>query len=180
MTRRVEVPQGLQDSVVEKLQWGRRELNQHFSVDLPLPRVEYSVDSMAAGYAVESEWLIELNGRLLVENTAAFIDEIPLHELAHLYADRVLISKQPPQPRRKVHCDDWQYVMGVLGQAPRVYHTFDVSRYRKEYHTYICENCWTICNLGHIKHKRLQRDGAAYKCTSCPDKLGPLLYFPIK
>lgn len=173
---RVEVPHALQDRVAAKLRTGCDILNKHFSVAYPVPRVDYNVDSMAAGYATESEWLIEFNGRLLIENADQFIDEIPYHELAHLYADRVLIAAQPAQLHRRVHCGDWRRAMSALGADPHIYHSFDVSRYRRQPHVYTCESCWTTHNMSHYKHKRLQENKLAYKCTICDGDSKILLY----
>lgn len=172
---RVKVPADIQKRVADKLAEGLVIASRHYNQSFSMPHVSYKLRGMVAGYAKASQWSINLNAQLLIENVDDFIDRTVPHELAHLICDRVYPqslgitftrSGRIRRQKRESHGYNWQSVMRVLGcdDITRC-HTYDVTNSKvqkkngKQFQ-YRCTKpgCGVSFPVGPKRHRRLQQD----------------------
>ena len=109
---------------------------------------------------------IRLNPVLLVENGAAFIQQVVPHELAHLLVYQQFGRVQP-------HGKEWKMMMEqVLGVPAHIYHKFSTASVAKQF-SYQCD-CQTHL-LSVRRHNAIQRNQRSYICRNCNQPLRLLL-----
>ncbi|APW54723.1 SprT family zinc-dependent metalloprotease [Pasteurella multocida] len=149
----------VQRKLTQCLQLASGYFNRTFS----MPTVHYNVRGMKAGVAYLQQNEIRLNPILLLENSAAFIQQVVPHELAHLIVYQVF-------GRVKPHGEEWQSVMqDVFHLTPEVCHQFDVSSVTKQRYPYQCQ-CQTHY-LSVRRHHNIQSGKAIYFCKKCKVEL---------
>jgi SprT protein len=140
-----------------------------FDQRYPVPRVDYDLRGTTAGRADPRRFRIRLNPVLLIENPTDFVHQTLAHEFAHLIAHRVYGACIRP------HGSEWQAVMRLFGVTPDRCHTFDVANAqvrRQQEYLYRCG-----CREHHIsavRHRRLQRGQADYRCRVCREPIRPV------
>ncbi|HDR0627394.1 SprT family zinc-dependent metalloprotease [Pasteurella multocida] len=137
--------------------------SDYFDRTFSMPTVHYNVRGMKAGVAYLQQNEIRLNPILLLENSAAFIQQVVPHELAHLLVYQVF-------GRVKPHGEEWQRVMqDVFHLTPEVCHQFDVTRVRGPTFPYYCQ-----CKLHYLtqrRHHNIQKNNIVYLCKNCKSRL---------
>ena len=153
----------LKMQVLRRLQQGLQLAEQHFNRRFPMPTLNYQVRGVKAGVAYLQQNEIRLNPVLLQENSAEFIEQVVLHELAHLITFQVY-------GRVKPHGAEWQKVMNEVFQLPAdTCHQFDVSSVQGQTYAYQC-GCQTH-QLSLRRHNKIQRQQAQYFCRKCKGML---------
>lgn len=117
---------------------------------LDFPVIDYSLRGHTAGVAHLQQNKMRLNADLLTRYGTEFINDTPLHELAHLIEFKLYGSSS--------HGPRWKDIMRTLGQAPDRTHNFDTvaAKTTRKFH-YVCDKCHTELTLGTTQHKRAQR-----------------------
>lgn len=176
----MKVTAQIKQRVEAKLRQGIATIEQHYKRKLEMPAIRYNLRGATAGRASYTEWYIQLNPVLLMENLEDFIARTVPHELAHLATDRIypeahnrgdndeaagifrmmsLRGRRFRRPKREIHGTRWQEIMRVLGVKDitrcHQYDTTNVSQ-RKARHEYKCAGCGTIVTCGPKVHKQLQ------------------------
>lgn len=172
------VPDELKKQVERKLVECIAKAEDTYNISIPFPSIAYDINGKTAGYAVYSKWQIRLNPVLLVENGQAFIDDTPVHELAHLICFKVYPEAHNPTQRyavfgssrakRDIHGARWQSIMRTLGSNPTRTHKFDTSNvgHHKTKYVYKCNCCGKKYAIGPVVHKNIT-DGAKYHGKCC-------------
>lgn len=182
------VPPAYKVRINEIIREGIRKAEQHYHIKLEFPSIIYKKRGRCAGTGSYTKWEIDLNPVLLWKEGDTFINETPIHELAHLITDRVypeahdrgikIVRGRIRREKREVHGPSWYEVMNVLGVAnPQRCHTFDTSHLPKKHVTkypYTC-SCKTW-DLGPKRHKKLVMAAAIgarcpYRCPHCKGDL---------
>lgn len=153
----------LKMQVLRRVQYGLQLAEQHFKRTFPVPNISYQVRGVKAGVAYLQQNEIRLNPVLLQENAAQFIQQVVLHELAHLITYQVY-------GRVKPHGQEWQFVMEqVFGLPADTCHQFDVENVQGQTFPYRC-GC-QIHQLSIRRHNKIQRESAVYFCRKCKQAL---------
>ena len=140
--------------------------NQFFNKEFTIPVMNFALRGQKAGVAYLQQNEIRLNPVLLVENGAAFIQQVVPHELAHLLVYQQFGRVQP-------HGKEWKMMMEqVLGVPAHIYHKFSTASVAKKF-SYQC-NCQTHL-LSVRRHNAIQRNQRSYICRNCNH---PLRYLP--
>lgn len=140
--------------------------NQFFNKEFTIPVMNFALRGQKAGVAYLQQNEIRLNPVLLVENGAAFIQQVVPHELAHLLVYQQFGRVQP-------HGKEWKMMMEqVLGVPAHIYHKFSTASVAKKF-SYQC-NCQTHL-LSVRRHNAIQRNQRSYICRNCNQ---PLRYLP--
>jgi SprT protein len=106
------------------------------------------------------------NAQLLQSYQQAFIDEVVPHEVAHLVAYTVFGVGIKP------HGLEWKQVMvDVYKREPNVRHQFDVPSAKRKTFPYLCGCEDRVHELSIIRHNRVSRARAIYKCRACKHDL---------
>jgi SprT protein len=178
---RVEVPDELKKRINEKIAEGLAICFREYGKRFPFPTIHYSVYNSAAGYADSDTWEIFLNPVLLINNIDQYIDEIPLHELGHLIADKIFPLRPYKGKKRRIHGKRWIAVMDALGCKYDSTHSFDVSMFTKSPHVYQCIKCGREHHFGTVRHTRMQKNRAYYRCSEgCSNERPNLKYLYTK
>ncbi len=135
-----------------------------FSLDC---EVKLDLQGLSAGKADINKGIIRLNYDFYKQYPEIMVNEILVHEYAHLIAyaiDSKCGNKHSP------HGKTWKYVMSKLGVAPRRTHSLDISKTyvrKMSYFLYRCQ-C-SEHQLSAIRHNRAQKSGNKfyYKCKCC-------------
>ncbi|GAB1437680.1 SprT family zinc-dependent metalloprotease [Providencia sp.] len=160
------VPIFLQQQVMrtlrEKLALAEQKLEQTF----PEPSINYKQRGTTAGSAYLQEWEIRINPTLLIENTEHFIDEVVLHELAHLLVFKVF-GRKGIAP----HGKEWKWMMQhVLEVTAKRTHNFAVTTVKSKTFRYYCA-CETVHELTIRRHNKVVRGENQYLCRRCGEVL---------
>lgn len=138
----------------------------HFRSDYPPIRIGYNLRGTKAGLTYPGRFEMRLNPVLLMENTDAFIHQVPAHELAHIIAYHEFGAKIRPHGR------EWGAIMELFGVEPQRTHAFDVSRAsirRLRRYPYRC--ACSIHALTAIIHNRIEKHPHRYVCKRCGSPL---------
>jgi SprT protein len=143
--------------------------HKKYGVVVEMPKIIYDLKGTTAGTANYQTWTIRLNPVLLADNGDTFINDTPIHELAHLVTYLVYPSSlMPIYGKRRVHGPEWQSVMRVLGATPTRCHQMDTSGVKRKNvskFTYTCK-CGTSHQISAKVHNNIVR-GARYICRKC-------------
>ena len=140
--------------------------NQFFNKEFTIPVMNFELHGQKAGVAYLQQNEICLNPVLLVENGAAFIQQVVPHELAHLLVYQQFGRVQP-------HGKEWKMMMEqVLGVPAHIYHKFSTASVAKQF-SYQCD-CQTHL-LSVRRHNAIQRNQRSYICRNCNQPLRLLL-----
>ena len=127
--------------------------NQFFNKEFTIPVMNFELRGQKAGVAYLQQNELRLNPVLLVENGAAFIQQVVPHELAHLLVYQQFGRVQP-------HGKEWKMMMEqVLGVPAHI--------------SYQCD-CQTHL-LSVRRHNAIQRNQRSYICRNCNQPLRLLL-----
>ena len=136
--------------------------NQFFNKEFTIPVMNFELRGQKAGVAYLQQNEIRLNPVLLVENGAAFIQQVVPHELAHLLVYQQFGRVQP-------HGKEWKMMMEqVLGVPAHIYHKFSTASVVKQF-SYEC-GCQTHL-LSVRRHNTIQRNQRSYICRKCKQSL---------
>lgn len=140
--------------------------NQFFNKEFTIPVMNFELRGQKAGVAYLQQNEIRLNPVLLVENGAAFIQQVVPHELAHLLVYQQFGRVQP-------HGKEWKMMMErVLGVPAHIYHKFSTASVAKQF-SYQC-GCQTHL-LSVRRHNAIQHNQRSYICLNCNQPLRLLL-----
>mgnify|MGYP002742498001 FL=1 len=140
--------------------------NQFFNKEFTIPVMNFELRGQKAGVAYLQQNEIRLNPVLLVENGAAFIQQVVPHELAHLLVYQQFGRVQP-------HGKEWKMMMErVLGVPAHIYHKFSTASVAKQF-SYQC-GCQTHL-LSVRRHNAIQHNQRSYICRNCNQPLRLLL-----
>lgn len=157
--------------------------NEHYGVDITMPRIEYKLTGTTAGTANHSTNVVDFNPILLMNNVEAYMKRTVPHEMAHLITD--LIDPKAHMSfmgsKRSPHGSTWKSVMGVLGADPSRCHQYDTSQVERKssQYEYICEGCGDTLMMGVKRHNKQQRAGLGvqpYSHQGC--RRAPLTWKP--
>lgn len=153
----------LKMQVQRKLNEGIRLAEQYFHRTFEMPSVQYNLRGVKAGVAYLQQNTIKFNRTLLLENAEVFIQQVVLHELAHLIVYQCF-------GRVKPHGQEWQNVMTELFHLPAdTCHQFDVQSVQGKTFSYRC-SCQTH-QLTVRRHNRIIKENVTYLCRKCHQKL---------
>lgn len=96
------------------------ECNKKFELQLPYPKVEFSIKGTTAGRAHLSKNVIAYNPTLLRENCDKFLARTPGHEVVHFAAWH--------KYKDRGHGDAWKRMMIMMGLESSRCHTYDTSK----------------------------------------------------
>ncbi|EKT55974.1 SprT family zinc-dependent metalloprotease [Providencia sneebia] len=146
----------------DKLALAQQKLEKTF----PEPAINYKQRGTTAGSAYLKEWEIRLNAVLLIENGESFIDEVILHELAHL-----LVYHEFGRKNIAPHGNEWKWMMEHVLEVPaRRTHRFEVSSVKSRTFAYHCA-CPIIHELTIRRHNKVLRGENQYLCRKCGEIL---------
>lgn len=126
----------------------------------PMPVIEYTLRGKTAGYAWFGLNKIQLNPTFLVNHFDDMINNVVVHELAHLIAYDIY--------KDKGHGYYWKHVMLVLGIEPKRCHSYDTSKVGNNmtYHIYTCGCKETLAPVR--RHNNIQKGKwRYYPCSEC-------------
>lgn len=136
--------------------------NEFFNKEFTIPVMSFELRGKKAGVAYLQQNEIRLNSVLLVENGAAFIQQVVPHELAHLLVYQQFGRVQP-------HGKEWKMMMEqVLGVPAHIYHKFSTASVAKQF-SYQCD-CQTHL-LSVRRHNAIQGNQRSYICRNCNQSL---------
>lgn len=162
---KIRLPIQLQQSVMSCLRENLQLANQRLNSQYLEPTIVYRKKGTIAGTAHLTEWMIQLNSLLLLENGQPFIEEVVPHELAHLLVFQHFGKVKP-------HGKEWQWMMKeILGKAPQRTHHFSVKNSQKITYNYKC--ACQIHQLSTIRHNRIKNNKLNYICKKCGSTLLP-------
>lgn len=150
------IPIHLHNQVMACLRTHLKQANKVLNTQYGEPKITYKPKGSIAGCAYLARWEIQLNSRMLIDNGAAFIEEVVPHELAHL-----IVFKQ--YGKVKPHGVQWQTVMSeIMGKAPKTTHNFAIKREDYLYHCQCQEH-----RLSKIRHNKINHNKTSYVCRKC-------------
>ena len=153
----------LKMQVLRRMQQGLQLAQDYFNRTFPIPAINYQLRGVKAGVAYLQRNEIRLNPILLQENSAQFIQQVVLHELAHLITFQMFGHVKP-------HGAEWQKVMNEVFHLPAdTCHQFDVSNVQGQTFAYRCA-CQTH-QLSIRRHNKIQREQTQYRCRQCQQPL---------
>jgi sprT protein len=149
--------------ILRRIQQGLQLAEEYFKQAFMPPQIHYELKGVKAGVAYLQRNTINFNRTLLLENSEKFIQQVVLHELAHIVVYQHYGHVQP-------HGKEWQFVMQEIFQLPaETYHQFDLSSVQGKTFTYHCA-CQTH-KLSIRRHNKIQRESAVYFCRKCKTQL---------
>jgi SprT protein len=149
--------------------------NKYKNTTIPNPRVEFTLRGKVAGCVSFNgdDAHINFNKVLLQENFDDFIEQTIPHEVSHYIVFKLYGHQyNKTRTRRVVHGPDWKYTMRFFGCDPKLYHSYSTknSTVRKlKTFTYRC-SCSEV-ELTSIRHNRVQKGTAKYRCSKCKTRL---------
>lgn len=160
----VEVPPEVKQEVTQRVLWALVRAGKAYDKTFEVPTIVYDKQGKVAGTARFSEWKININSILLMENKEDMIEHTVPHEVAHLVAYKLFGT------RIQSHGLEWQRVMGVLGLPADRCHQYDTTNSRvrtKPTVLYHC-SCGKEFKLGLVRHRRHQASGnKTFYCKLC-------------
>ena len=164
----------LQKAAIDEVQRCIVLANQFFQREFELDVVRFDLRGRSAGqfrirrsrgsnHLPSHHSEIRLNAILLEQYGQRFIDETVGHEVAHFIVSEVYSQRVRP------HGKEWQAVMReVLHQNPETTHNYAVEPARKlKRFSYHCGCDGKVHELGSIRHGRVQKMQAQYRCRDC-------------
>ena len=164
----------------------------HYKQKFAYPKsVSYNVRGATAGLARPSQWSVDFNATLLMENLEDFIARTVPHEMAHLFDyqmnpeghhrgvgfDRYGRVKRK---KRDIHGYSWKMIMMVLGVNPERCHNYDVATVKaasgRSQHVWVCRDCQTRMILGPARHKKMHTGATRYWKRGCGHHSGGYEY----
>jgi len=131
-----------------------------------LPRNTVSISSST------SKPILRFNPVLLNRYGQAFIDEVVPHECAHLVGYQLYGMRGKAGNRVRPHGAEWQQVMRDLYRLePKVTHKFEVERSKRNHFLYRCHCPELVHRLSVIRHNRVMKQQAIYKCKHCSESI---------
>lgn len=180
MGKTMHVPADIQMRIRLLVDEGIRKAEKHYGIQLPSPKIEYTVTGRTAGYAQGRDWMMNLNSVLLMENVEDFIMRTPLHELGHLVQYRVYPHTLTGQNRtdtgrrekRSVHGEEWRECCRVVGlDDTKRTHNYDTSNARKNtnrtIYDYVCLSCKKDIRVTAKRHTMILNGTRKYHCAAC-------------
>lgn len=168
----------MKDQVYVKIRECLEIASKRFNRTFAFPNIEFSLKGTTGGIWYPNQYTMKLNDVLLRENGQKYIDEVVVHETAHLIDIAVYGVQRTPKGSFVQHGRTWKNVMRMLGNDPKRCHKFDVTnaraRIHKRNHVYKC-GCKTH-KLTARKHNSIQKSAAYYgrithKCRTCNDSI---------
>lgn len=157
-----------QELVLERAAQCVRLANKAFGVDLPVPKIRFSVKGTAWGYYQRRGKKIEIrfNPLLFARYFQEGLQDTVPHEIAHYFVDAMYTGRPKPHGR------EWREVMHVFGiENPRAtsdYDTTGLGVRKQQRIKYRC-SCQTH-EVSKTRHNRMLR-GSKYQCISCHEEL---------
>lgn len=157
------IPEKLLIAIQDCLSACLNSAEQAFGRPFVPPKVVIHPKGSVAGTAHLSQNTLKLNALLLLTHQHAFIEEVVPHELAHLLV-YVLYGYVRP------HGKEWQAIMEHIFQvSPKRAHNFELPNQLQSRFHYQCD-C-RLHFLTAIRHNRIQRQQAQYRCVYCKERL---------
>lgn len=137
----------------------------YFHRPFTMPNVIIHKKGSVAGTAHLTQNTVKLNALLLLAHKHSFIKEVIPHELAHLLVYDLYGKVRP-------HGKEWQFMMqNIFNLAAKRTHNFELNHRTLPCFSYQC-GC-KIHHLSAIRHNRVQRREAEYRCLCCKKQLRP-------
>ena len=153
----------LKMQILRRLHYGMQLAEDYFKHPFHFPQIHYELRGIKAGVAYLQKNAISFNRTLMLENPQEFIQQVSLHELAHLIVYQHFGHVQP-------HGKEWRFVMKEIFHLPAdTCHQFDLSSVQGKTFTYRCA-CQTH-QLTIRRHNKIQRESAVYFCRKCKTQL---------
>lgn len=159
-------------AAVERCQDCIERCAAHLLVTVPSVEIAFNLRGRSAGQLKfqkvgrKRDFCLRFNASLFDRNRQAFFEEVIPHEVSHLFAYLAYGTAIKP------HGKEWRYIMNeVFGLAARVTHDFEVLRQTRKLFNYACACDDKVHELTAIRHNRIQRNRANYRCRECEDIL---------
>jgi SprT protein len=142
------------------------KINNHFGLDMPVPKIYYDITGTTAGIAKYKTMSIHLNTALLLNNIEDSINVTVPHEVCHL-TTFYLHRKESKPGMPKPHGAAWKLMMWVAGASAKVTHDYDISEIKaqKKEYNYKC-GCKDGVIVSAVMHGKIKH-GNQYKCKKC-------------
>ena len=163
--RALQVPERLRARIVVKVAEVVRLARRVYRRPFDMPKVSYAVRGSTAGKADFSQWEVMFNATLLQENEEAMVQEVVVHEVAHL------VTSAMHGPAADPHGEEWKRVMRGLGAVPSTTHSFDVANAAVGRFVFKWRCTCREAVFSERKHKRLMVGRSAFKCRLCKQRL---------
>lgn len=167
--------------VEAKLRASIKLAEEKYGQEFAYPVVLYTKRGTTAGTAHTTNWEVNFNAVLLMENTADFLARTVPHEMAHLidyqlhpenFESRLTVTRSGRYKRskRSVHGPTWQNIMRAIGADPSRCHSYDVSNAKVKKRTG-AKHVWKCkcgqesgtMKIGAVRHKKqLAANGGHY------------------
>lgn len=110
----------VKDSITAVIRKNIDDANAYYNLNLPMPKVDFSLRGTCAGKAKLREWIVRVNQVLLDENEDEMVNVTIPHEVAHLVDFRInpenFQSKRLTGRKRSIHGPTFKHILGnVLG-----------------------------------------------------------------
>lgn len=154
--------------VLERAAQCVRLANKTFGVDLPVPKIRFSVKGTAWGYYQRRGKKVEIrfNPMLFARYFQEGLQDTVPHEIAHYFVDAMYTGRPKP------HGPEWREVMHVFGiENPRATSNYDTTGLgvRKQQRIKYRCSC-QVHEVSKTRHNRMLR-GSKYQCISCHEEL---------
>jgi SprT protein len=160
----------------------------YFDEHIDDPQISFKLRGTSiAGQAWYSKWLLKFHMGFLKENEEHYLTRTVPHEVAHLVARRISLTKggrvtpnrtkwdfNLKRMRIKPHGAEWKFIMEKVFKIPaKRCHSYEIPEgyeRKKRIFVYACE-CRSF-KLSIIRHNRTQRlGGSFYNCKRCGQSL---------
>ena len=101
----------LKMQILRRLHHGMQLAEDYFKHPFHFPQIHYELRGVKAGVAHLQKNAIRFNRTLMLENPEEFIQQVSLHELAHLIVYQHFGHVQP-------HGKEWRFVMKEIFHLP--------------------------------------------------------------
>ncbi len=155
------LPSMQETKLIQRVEACIQRAEEVFERSFARPLITMKQRGRIAGSARLKPLELRFNPVLYRENEEAFLNEVVPHEVCHL-----LIWQLFPGERLRPHGREWRALMQSLYGLPgHAKHEFDVSSVRGKTHIYRC-GCREH-ELSTIRHNRIVRRKAEYRCKDC-------------
>lgn len=124
-----------------------------------IPKIEVNVDDLkgtTAGQAYLVSKVIRFNLDMAILNGRDFINEIPVHEVAHIIANELDGSEG--------HDNTWKNVMTQMGLSPTRLHEFKTTA--TDY-LHLCPKCMSENEISQTVYDNIKTGTKEYTCKKC-------------
>ena len=159
------VPTEIRNKVDQKIQDWIDVATQRYDRTYTFPKIVYTTKGAAAGWAMTSQNLINLNPILLMENQMDCIEQTVVHEFAHI-VDAIINRENHEsshdcftgrRTKRSIHGATWKNIMVLFGVNPSRCHSYDMTtiaaKNTREKYEYVC-GCGEKMTLGAKRHAK--------------------------